>query len=383
MPRADATERLRIVLVSCSRSELTDSLGDPSPEVARAAIRRLEEIEGRHAAPALRARLLDADLSLVPDIAKALRRIGDTSALDLAVDGLSDGSYVRRLAGARALGALADPRAADALRSTLLDDIAGVRTAALDALAQLGADADTAGACAPLLSDPDAQVRISAVRAVSRTATRPGLLLGSVADDEDRGVRFEVAGHLGGLPDPAAAALLADPDVQVREAAALASNAGQADVLCGLLIEDRSSKVRRAAARTLGSLDDERTGDMLVPGIEDPDAIVRVVVLEGLERALTHEGAARRLVRELLADRPERRRASVYALARLKTPEAATEIWRLADDPNPDVRVALLDCARTLLPDSEPLLRYMATDPNSDVRNSARNRLLRNPACNA
>lgn len=75
--RVDATQRLRAVQATRSPDELVRSLGDPSPEVVRAAIARLVDLEGQRAAGPLRARLFDVDLSLVADVAGALRRIGD------------------------------------------------------------------------------------------------------------------------------------------------------------------------------------------------------------------------------------------------------------------------------------------------------------------
>ena len=106
--RVDATKRLRAVQASRSPQELIESLDDPSPEVARAAIARLVELESQHAAAPLRSRLLDVDLSPVADIASALRRIGDSEVVELAIAALSDQRYPRRLAAVRALGALGD-----------------------------------------------------------------------------------------------------------------------------------------------------------------------------------------------------------------------------------------------------------------------------------
>lgn len=160
-------------MASASPSELVESLADPSPEVARAAVRRLVEIEGDRAAAPLRARLLSSDLALVRDIAKALRRIGDRDAVDVAIAGLAEKAYTRRLAGARALGALGDPRGIGPLRATLRDEIAGVRVAALDALAEIAGAGDAATDCARLLADTNAQVRVAAVRAVARAAKGP------------------------------------------------------------------------------------------------------------------------------------------------------------------------------------------------------------------
>lgn len=374
----DPTERLRLVLASQSSSELIESLADPSLEVARAAVGRLVEIEGPRAAPALRNRLLESDLSLVADIARALRAIGERSAVDIAIVGLTGEAYRRRLAAARALGALGERRATDALRGALRDPVAGVRSAALASLGELGPALDCANDCARLLSDSSPHVRITAVSAVARTATRPGALLAPAAADEDRLVRLAVARHVATLPAHAASALLADPDLRVREAAALSAGVGQREELAVLLAHDPSSDVRRAAAQTLGDLGgDEGIADVLVDGVEDPDAIVRAAVLRALDRLLTHDGAAQRLSDELVSGRPARRRAAVYALSHLGGHPAEADVWRLADDPDPDVRLALLHAARSLLADPEQLVRHLAADGDAVVRDSAENWLLR------
>lgn len=215
------------------------------------------------------------------------------------------------------------------------------------------------------------------MRAVARTATRPGTILAAVGDDPERLVRLEVATHLAGLPDEAAGALLADPDLRVREAAARAAGTGQVGALAVLLVEDPSNDVRRAAAQTLGGLGDERIADLLVSGIEDPDAVVRAAVLRGLKRLLMRAGAVSRLRVELVSDRAERRRAAVYALACLETLEATEDVARLADDPDPDVRLALIHTAHALLPDPGALIHHLAADLHPAVRDSAEIWLLR------
>jgi len=376
----DATERLRAVQGSCSSRGLIESLDDPSPEVARAAVRRIEEVDGSNAADALRARLLSADLSLVADIAKALRRIGDSRAVDLAIAGLTGEPYTRRLAAARALGALADARAAFMLRIALQDAVAGVRVAALEALAQIAGATDEAGDCARLLSDPNPQVRVAAVRAVVRIGSQPGNLLSSLAQDSDRGVRLEVAQHVATLSDPAARLLLADSDLRVREAAAQAGGTRQVGSLAVLLVDDPGVDVRRAAASALGGLGDTRIADVLLPGVEDPDAVVRAAVLRALVQLVMRGGAVRRLRHELGSSRRERRRASVYALAHLEALEAAEDVTRLVNDPDPDVRLSLIHTAASLVPDPEALIRHLARDRDAAVRSSAEVWLLRRPA---
>ncbi len=377
MRLADPSDRLRRVRGSRSSSRIVGALQDPSPEVARAAIVRLVELDGPRAAGVLRARLLIADLQVVADVAAALRALGDIDAVGVAIGGLSDESYPRRLAGARALGVLGDPRAREPLRRSLRDEIAGVRMAALDALGKLEPDEDTALACLPLLTDPNSQVRTAAVRAVACLAPTRLAAASALAEDPDCLVRLEVARHVGSIAGSASQRLFADSDAGVREAAALAAGPQHAEMLARLLATDANDNVRRAAARTLGGCDAGVAADGLVGGIEDPDAVVRAAALHALERSLTRRGAVARLSRELASARPLRRRCSVYALAHLHGREASSEVWRLADDPEPDVRLALIQAAPAVASDPEALLLYMTTDPDRSVQDSARNRLQR------
>ncbi len=375
--RGGPTDRFRAVLSSHSRSQLIASLDDPSPRVASAAARRLAEIDGKRAAPILSAQLLGADLSIVPDIARALRRLGESCAVDLAIAGLHDERYTRRLAAALALGELGDQRAAGPLCAALRDAIAGVRIAALDALVQVRAPEDAAAACARLLTDPNPQVRVAAVRAVARLAPRPGGALAPVAADRDRVVRLEVARHSSALPAPAAPSLLADADLKVREAAIRAAGPREVGTLSVMLVDDPSEAVRRAAARRLGSLGDERIADVLVPGLEDPDAVVRAAVLRALERLLTRRGAIQRTSLELRSDRPQRRRATVYALARLNARETGVQVQALVDDPDADVRLAVVHTADALLRDPDSAMNDLTTDGDHGVRHAAEVWLLR------
>jgi HEAT repeat protein len=85
--------------------------------------------------------------------------------------------------------------------------------------------------------------------------------------------------------------------------------------------------------------------------------------------------AVAQLADELESERPQLRRAGVYALARLATPDQGMSIWRLIDDPDLQVRLAVTENARALVDDAVALLSYMSTDPNSEVRELAKQRL--------
>lgn len=80
--------------------------------------------------------------------------------------------------------------------------------------------------------------------------------------------------------------------------------------------------------------------------------------------------------RELVSDRPRRRRVSLDALTHPKAFEAAQARSRLADDPDPDVRLALLHAGRAAF-------RSSATDPlrrsGHELRRARRRRDLAAP----
>jgi HEAT repeat protein len=122
---------------------------------------------------------------------------------------------------------------------------------------------------------------------------------------------------------------------------------------------------------------DQRVADLLVPGLEDRDPLVRVAVLRALAGLLTQEGAARRLRIELAGERPQRRRAALYALARLSARAPEPELWGITDDPDPDVRLALIHSAAALCEEPEPLVRQLAADSDPSVRQAAEMWLLR------
>ncbi|HUA02319.1 MAG TPA: HEAT repeat domain-containing protein [Solirubrobacteraceae bacterium] len=369
----DAARRLRAVEASVWPEELTGALDDPSPEVVRAAIRRLVDLKGDGAMAALRARALDTDLALVADFVKALERIGDSSVGTIAINALDDRRLSRRLAAIRAIAALPDDgRAVEALRGVLDDDVAGVRAAALDALAHVGGNVSvgTANDCARLLSDPVPLVRVAAVRALIRLVAHPGPMLAPAACDQDRTVRLAVAQRAASLPERAARALLEDPELRVREAAARAAGMREAGALAVLLVDDPARDVRRAVAHALGEMRDERVADLLVPGLEDRDALVRAAVLHELEHLLTRQGIVRRLCNELGGERAERRRASVYALAHLDAREASHEIASVASDPDPEVRLALVQSVDALFDEPAPVVDYLANDSDEAVRHA-------------
>ena len=133
----------------------------------------------------------------------------------------------------------------------------------------------------------------------------------------------------------------------------------------------KSSCVANSRAGLMGRQAGEPPTDDLLKDLENLDASVRLAALHDLERLLTRDGAVRRLCGELASSASRRRQASLQALAQLEVVEAGPEVWRLADDPDPEVRLSLLRSADALLVDPEHLVRYMSTDPDPVVRQSA------------
>jgi HEAT repeat protein len=325
--------------------------------------------------PILRTVLLDADISIVEDLAKALRDLHDPEAVALALKGLGEEPYTHRLAASITLGVLGDTRVAPRLRSVLDDPIAAVRQRGLEALTRLGADDESITTATTLLADQSPQVRVAAIRLLAAHHPKPGPVLARTIEDPNVTVRDEIARHLGKLAAADVRRLLADPDEGVRCRAARSAGSEHVHVLGELLAAEARAEVRRAAARALGTVRGQRAADALLAGIEDQDALVRSAALHALERALTRQGAIARLLDELSSERAQRRRFSLYALARLGEHDRATLVWRLADDPDLEVRLAVIETAAALLSDPEPLLMYMSTDPNQEVRASAQHRL--------
>jgi HEAT repeat protein len=371
----DPSSRFRAVATSEDHEVLSRALSDSSPDVARAAIGRLVELHGARASKPLNAVLLDADISIVADLGKALRELHDPDAFEHCLSGLDDERYTRRLAAAMTLGILGDTNARPYLCEALGDPIAAVRAAALDALTRIGPAREAVHKAAPLLTDTSPQVRIAAVRLIAGSHPRPGALLSAVTMDREPEVRCELAHHMSKLNDTDVRQLLADPDEGVRCQAARCADRTQMPLLGTLLSADDRPEVRRAAAHALGAIGGQAAAEALIAGIEDSDGIVRASVLHALERVLGRKGATMRLATELHSCRAHRRLSALHALARFNDCDRTVMVWRLADDPDLDVRLAVLETAAKLLTEPEALLMYMGTDANAEVRQSAQRRL--------
>jgi len=186
---------------------LVTLLQDENPEVRRTAAESLGKIGDRSPIPALLPVLIDAVPAVRAAAAQALGRIAgpaDEDVIDGLARALQDPSDTVRQAAALALGDVEPSPGQLAFTSELLraSDV-GVRRAAVRALLTLDT-AQSADRLLPLLDDPDAEVRQSAVGALGFSGdARAGAALGvRLAKDPSPAVRAEAAYHLGKLNGP-------------------------------------------------------------------------------------------------------------------------------------------------------------------------------------
>ena len=388
--KPDPTARLKSVLAlpdtAESLPELVRVALDPSPDVARAALRLLASRGGPAEASALRGHMLRVDLAVVPACATTLRLLGDRSAVEVACEGLRNESPTVRTAAALALRELRDDRAAPALRDALEDDQAGVRRPALAALAALRPSAENEAACARLLDDRDEGVRIASVKAVSVIGSDAEGRLRSILADESARVRRELARGCATFDPEFIGRLLTDRDADVRAEAAWALVANPRRALVSLLIstlDDPSWHVRRAACRALGAAGDVRARAGLVSRLLDPRDIVHDTAVWALSD-IFGDRLWRVLVDDLDSADAALRRALVYVLADKGDERAAGAVAELERDPSPDVRIAVAHTLPILLPQAyAPVLERLARDPDPDVRHAASTVVVERKAVNA
>lgn len=379
---SDPSDRLRAVLAlpdawdSCPR--LLEAAADPSPDVARAALRRLLKLGSSEEASILRARLLTVDLGLVPDYARTLRGLGDPEAALIARDALGSGSSSMRIAAALALRELRDRRALDQLLDALADPIAGVRRFALEALGALGRDRTIAKASAPLLADRDPDVRAAAVDTILATTADAEQLLARVVGDRTPRVRRRLAKASPQLSAPTVSALLDDVDVDVRLDVLWALVERPRDDLLHAVVgatRDRAWQVRRAACRALGGARREEGRETLVAALADSHPTVRAAALGALQEIFA-ERIVDVLADELSSEHADRRRIAVYALGSCGGEAGGVAVADCVADPDPSVRAAVAHVLAEGTADGvDVLLERLSSDRDATVRNAARSAL--------
>jgi beta-lactamase regulating signal transducer with metallopeptidase domain len=158
-------------------------------------------------------------------------------------------------------------------------------------------------------------------------------------------------------PDPKPLAADTNDDARIR-------------ALVGAL-RDTDAGVRRAAAQSLGHLEDARAVDGLVAALGDGDAEVRVAAVQALGQ-IEDVRAAGPLAARLGQARGEERVAIAQALGEIEDPSSAPALARLLEDEQTEVRKAAAQALGQLdLTAAPPELIEALSDPDPEVRRSA------------
>ncbi|MEV6999867.1 fumarate reductase/succinate dehydrogenase flavoprotein subunit [Streptomyces sp. NPDC093982] len=248
----------------------------------------------------------------------------------------------------------------------------------------------------PYLKDPDAAVRLAAVKALTETAPPgTGPALGAALTDSDGQVRAAAASSLRELAE----VLTAEPELRAPLVSALTAadptaRAAALDVLRALRLGDAAlfaghladpdTEVRLAAVRALVSVD---AVDALSEAAGDPAREVRVAVARGFAAVAAHIARARQgtppALHGLIQD-PDAlvRAAALEALGVLGVPDALLATVTAAHtDPAWQVRAGAAKALGGAAPeDGVPALAELLRDTDADVRKAAVLSLLRHAA---
>lgn len=290
------------------------------------------------------------------------------STVERVAAGLAAEDPVTRKHAAKKL-ALLPARSARRLGAPLLDDPdVDIRIAALDALLLFGTSG-LGGRVMGWLGDADPRARRAAAEALSRDPVPSAVgALGRSLSDPDAAVRAASARALGASRLPAAVVPLLgrldDQDPDVREAVAMAlSRIHDQSAVVPLIgrIQDSRPNVRRSVARALGALGDARAASALVLLLRDADGLVRTAALEALGDLRATE--AELPIASLLVDerRPEVRQAALNALSSIPSEGGLVALIAAleGDDPREDspVRAALVRAGDRAVPKLSECLR--------------------------
>ena len=198
-------------------------------------------------------------------------------------------------------------------------------------------------------------------------------------------VSLAIAGRFGRAAEPqdtarmsqrvaALVTALRDSDAEVRRAAA--NSLGQLEdkrAVPGLIaaLRDDDGEVRQQAAWALGQLEDRRATEPLAAALRDSNIEVRRKAAWGLGQ-LEDQSAAPALAAALRDDDAEVRKTAAWGLGQLELRTAPAELIDALKDPNADVRrtaawaLSEMGDARAV-----PALRQMLNDTDADARKNA------------
>ena len=273
----------------------------------------------------------------------------------------------------------------DELTPYLTDPEPEVRRTALTVLSETTEDWERASApVAEALRDTDRQVRHTAaellaeLREVLVAGPEFEAALRNAATSTEPDVRTAAVANLWRhrlMTTADAHAHLADPHDDVRVEAVLALVSLRADAALTDAVTDPSAPVRTAVARGLGSIGDPRGAATLTELTSDPDQSVRTAALSALAETGCPAPSAERAISALADPYWRTREAAAKALAAAPHHLAAEPLASATSDDNLDVRKAAVRSLQHLIAEHPSVLRalHAATeDPDADVRAYAR-----------
>ncbi|MDX1661077.1 MAG: HEAT repeat domain-containing protein [Gemmatimonadota bacterium] len=302
------------------------------------------------------------------------------TVLPAMVAALADQSPEVRETVARALGAVDDPRAVEALLRALRDDPdADVRRVAAWALGEIESGRAVSGLVRAVREDAHWEVRKMAAWALGEIESPEGVvgLRAAIADDHAE-VRETAVWALGEIEDPAAVPALIDalrggePEIRRKAAWALGEieSPSAVDALVAAL-GDGDTEVRRQAAWALGEIEDPRAVAGLTGALDDSDRKTRLMAVWALGE-MDLQSAPRALIEAAGDGDAEVREKVAWALGEIEDPAAVPALRRLLDDSNAKVRkYAIWALTEIEAPASYEALVELLRDEDPEVRKAA------------
>jgi len=296
---------------------------------------------------ALMAALHDPDAGVRRAAIGALANLDDGRAVPALIEALGDESADVRRVAAAALSESGDPRAVDPLMAALDDDSPDVRRYVAIALGEIG-DRRAVSALIGLLKDESADVRRYAAIALGELDDPSAVEpLMAAAGDASADVRRYAIITLGELDDPRAVPALTKA------------------------LQDESADVRRYAAFALAELGASEAAEPLMAALGDTDADVRRFVVSALGD-LRDRRALPGLIRALGDEAVDVRRAAASALGDLRDAQAVEPLAAALRDADADVRRAAVSALGDIgsRQTVQPLIALLR-DEDPDVRRAA------------
>jgi|GEM_PF-3411545 len=326
--RWDAALALREIGDERAVEPLINALRDEYPDVCRAAAEALGKIGDKKAIEPLIIALRDKDWRVRWDAALALREIGDKRAVEPLINALRDGSPDVCRAAAEALGKIGDKKAIEpliiALRSLF------VRYAAIEALEKIEPEwhkTEVAKKQVPefinALRNGCSDVRIGAAEALGKIGDKKAIEPLIIAlRDWDWRVRYAAIEALEKI----------EPEWHKTEVAKK-----QVPEFINAL-RDKNSDIRKATARVLGKIGDERAIEPLIIALRDKYEWVRKAAAKALVKI--GKPAVESLIQTLRDEDPDVRWAAAYVLGNIGDLRAIEPLIQTLRDENSFVREA-------------------------------------------